>query len=413
VDRDSLVTDFRRSPPGRPALRVLPVCLLAAGFFASGTARLYLVPFHARAAGAGSAEVGVLFSVMQVSAAAVSIPAGLLADRWGRRRVLVVAAALGAVSLVAISRTRSYPLELALQALGGASGSAGMATCMALVVSGVPRRRLGTAVAWLTLANQVCYLAGPALAALLLRWLSVEEDLVVSGCLALVVLALLPLLHERRWERGRRRPTLAELGALARRRDVVAVFFGMLAATLLWGTVEAYLPLFARDQLRLSAPVVGGLIALQALLNGTARYPAGRLADQLRWRSPAIVALTAGYGGLLVTATQVPGLAGGLVLSGAVALIATAFVLLATAFASLSDEANRATAMGVYGTAVFVGLAVGPLAFGPVVEAVDYAAGFGACAATATVVSLVALLGVGRRRAARAPRTNAGPRDER
>ncbi len=396
----------------RPAIRVLPVCLLAAGFFAAGTARLYLVPFHARAAGASDAEVGVLFSAMQIAAAFVSIPSGLLADRWGRRRVLVVAALLGAVNLVAISRARSYPVELGLQLLGGASGSAGMATCMALVVSGVAPRRMGAAVAWLTLANQVGYLVGPALAAVLLRWLSVDDDLIVSGCLALLVLALVPLVREPGPAVARRRLTLAQVAALAGRRDVASVFFGMLAATLLWGTVEAYLPLFARDQLGLASPVVGGLIALQALLNGAARYPAGRLADRLGWRSPAIVALVAGYGGLLWGATQVPGLAGGLVLSAAVVLIATAFVLLATTFASLSDEANRGTVMGGYSASIFVGLAIGPLAFGPVVQAAGYPAAFGACAATATVVSFWALLIVGRQPVASSSRAVADPPDE-
>jgi MFS family permease len=379
-----------------PAPRVLPVCLLAAGFFASGTARLYLVPFHALAAGAGSAEIGVLFSAIQVAAAAASIPAGLLADRWGHRRVLAVAALLGAVNLVVISRTSSYPLELVLQMLGGASGSAGMAVCMALVAAGVEPRRMGRAVAWLTLANQVGYLLGPALAALLLQWLSVDDDLVVSGCLALSVTALLPLLPRRGQAGARAGVGLVDVLALVRRREVMAVFFGMIAATLLWGTVEAYLPLLATDQLGLPASVVGAVIALQALLNAAARFPAGWLADRLRWRSPAVVALTAAYGALLVVATLVPGLAGGLVLAGAVVAIAAAFVLLATSFASLAGETNRGAVMGVYGAGLFVGLALGPLAFGPLVEAAGYTVGLGACAGTATMLSLTALLAVGR-----------------
>ena len=45
--------------------------------------------------------------------------------------------------------------------------------------------------------------------------------------------------------------------------------------------------------------------------------------------------------------------------------------------------------MGVYGTILFLGLSVGPLVFGPVVQSFGYAAGFSAAAAIATALVLV------------------------
>ena len=88
---------------------------------------------------------------------------------------------MGAVSLVGIARTESYPLALLLQAVGGASGSIGMATCMAIAIDGAAPGRSGAALGWLTLGNQAGYLVGPALAAVPLRWLSVDDNLAVSG----------------------------------------------------------------------------------------------------------------------------------------------------------------------------------------------------------------------------------------
>ncbi len=384
----------------RGRLGLLPICAAAGVFFASGTARIYLVPFHARAAGASSAEIGLLFSGMQLCAAAAAIPAGMVVDRYGRRRVLVAAALLGAGNLVAIAGASWFPLELLLQGVGGVSGSAGMATCMALAVDRTSPTRLGSAVASVTLSNQVGYLAGPALAALLLRWLSVDADLVASGCLALLVLAIVPLIEEPSRSTARRGRLGAAVRSLAGRRDVASVFLAMLAATLLWGTLEAFLPLFASERLRLSESVVGVLLAFQALLNGASRYPAGRIANRMAG-GPAIFALTTGYGAMLVAATQVRGLAGGLILCGSVVLIATAFVLLATAFAALSDEANRGTVMGVYTTAIFVGLSAGPLGVGPIVQVSDFAVGFTACAVTAIALSFVALFVIGGRSPAR------------
>ena len=45
--------------------------------------------------------------------------------------------------------------------------------------------------------------------------------------------------------------------------------------------------------------------------------------------------------------------------------------------------------MGMYGTILFLGLAVGPLVFGPLVQAYGYAVGFTACAAVAVLLALV------------------------
>ena len=45
--------------------------------------------------------------------------------------------------------------------------------------------------------------------------------------------------------------------------------------------------------------------------------------------------------------------------------------------------------MFAYGTVLFLGLAAGPLAFGPIVQSYGYAAGFTACAGVAMVLALV------------------------
>ena len=69
--------------------------------------------------------------------------------------------------------------------------------------------------------------------------------------------------------------------------------------------------------------------------------------------------------------------------------MATAFVAMGVVFGDLSVYSTRGITMGMYGTILFLGLAAGPLMFGPVVQNFGYAAGFTACAAVASALALV------------------------
>ena len=58
-------------------------------------------------------------------------------------------------------------------------------------------------------------------------------------------------------------------------------------------------------------------------------------------------------------------------------------------FGDLSAASTRGVTMGAYGTVLFLGLATGPLVFGPIVQSNGYVAGFTACAAVAMVLAIV------------------------
>jgi len=75
-------------------------------------------------------------------------------------------------------------------------------------------------------------------------------------------------------------------------------------------------------------------------------------------------------------------------------------------FADLSSASTRGVTMGAYGSILFLGLAAGPLLFGPIVQGYGYAAGFTACSA-ASVLLLAVMAAIQservRRRTAQAP----------
>jgi len=180
------------------------------------------------------------------------------------------------------------------------------------------------------------------------------------------------------------------LRALLRQPSFTPVIVGLVAATLVWGTVGAFLPIFGKESLGLPSAQIGLLLAVQAVANGLARLPGGRLVDRSTRRWPIV------FVGVMVfsAATIVLGHLGGfwpplilLVLS--TPFIATAYVTIGVVFGDLSAASTRGVTMGAYGTVLFLGLAAGPLVFGPIIQSFGYAAGFTACAVAAMALALV------------------------
>lgn len=388
------VTPVRSYPPAflRNPDPALPAYIAAGALFAGLAARGFLVPLQAHELGADRFTVGLLFTLSTLSAAILSLPAGFLADRFGRRSMVMLSAVLGGGSQVAIAFSGSVPLFAFWQVVGGLGAGAAQAAIFATVADTAPRDRVGRAMGWATLGMQVGFLAGPAVAGVLLTVVDLRGDLAVTSALYAIGLVVALGFPSERVHPERGIDVIGPLRELAVGRGFWAVVLGLFAATLLWGTVQAYLPLFGKEVLRLPGAAIGYLLALQAISNGLARIPGGRLVDRAPQKGRIVAA------GILVYAVVVfllPHTAGfwapAVLLVGGVPFLATAFVAITVAFSQLSPPDRRGVAMGVYGTTLFVGLAVGPLAFGPVMSSSGYAAGFGLCAVSAVALSLVML----------------------
>jgi MFS family permease len=180
------------------------------------------------------------------------------------------------------------------------------------------------------------------------------------------------------------------LAALLRQRAFPPTALGLIAITLTWGTIGAFMPVFGREALGLPSYQVGYLLAVQAVFNAASRIPAGQLVDRMRHRWPIVFAGGVGWSAVMVVLGHLTGfLWPAVFLAVGTPLMAAAFVAMGVVFADLSTASTRGVTMGVYGTVLFLGLSLGPLLFGPIVQVYGYAAGFTACAAVAVVLLLV------------------------
>jgi predicted MFS family arabinose efflux permease len=151
--------------------------------------------------GATAAETGFLQTIQTLPFLLLALPAGVLADRVARRRLLAVSEGLRALSLIAVLfLIASGHLTLALLAILGFLGAIGTLSysvaAPALLPTIVTRNQLAEANRWLELARSAAYAGGPALGGAVVGWSGAPAAYVVATTLSLLATVLLMRLPE-------------------------------------------------------------------------------------------------------------------------------------------------------------------------------------------------------------------------
>ena len=186
----------------------------AAGTHAADQMALATLPLTATLVlGAGPDLLGLLVAAQSAAWLLVSLPAGTWIDRMPRRRMLIVALALGlTASLVAVAAAATgYVVLLGLAAIAGASGTVVyVLTSVSLLPSLVAPGDLPRSNARLELARAVVSLAAPFAAGLLAQHLTPTWGYALAALGAgLALLCVLALPEGTAPTTGAERPTLA------------------------------------------------------------------------------------------------------------------------------------------------------------------------------------------------------------
>jgi MFS family permease len=222
---------------------------------------------------------------------ACMIPAGHLADRFDRRRIIMLTQAVwvaSAIGLAALSHARGpIPLMYFMLSLGAAAHTVGWPARSSLLPQIVPPQVFNNAVTWNSSFFQVASMAGPAIGGLILLKGAAPAYLVDAGCAA-VFLGAIGAVRVRPMERSREPASLQSLAAgirfvwrtkivlAAMTLDLFAVFFG--------GSI-ALLPVFRKDILHVgelefgwlkAAPAVGAFAAAILIAHMPPMKRAGR-----------------------------------------------------------------------------------------------------------------------------------------
>lgn len=219
---------------------------------------------------AGAGEIGALATAQTLPFLLLSLPAGLLADRWSRQRLMVWAEGVRAFALITLLLATltghvSLPL-LAVLGFIGATGTVGFSVAApALVPALVPAGALATANSRLELARSAAFAAGPALAGALVAWAGAPSAFVLATLLsglAVIGLTRLPDVPRRPAPQRRVLDELRHGAGLVWKNDLLRpILLTAIAWNIAWFILQAaYVP-YAMRTLGLDASAVGLTLA--------------------------------------------------------------------------------------------------------------------------------------------------------
>jgi predicted MFS family arabinose efflux permease len=221
-----------------------------------------LVPVYSDRFDLSKAEAGALLAAFSLAIVVVSVPAGMLSDRFGARGMTVAAAGIIAVANLATAMAGSYGALLAARALFGVGSAAVWTATLAWLSDTAGPRRQASALSGVIAVAGVGGMLGPVLAGTVADHTSVDVWFTIVGVAAAVVTLLLAIAP-----RGRSSPhehqSLRALLEVARSEPLIAAG---LAVMTLGGLADGVINLLA--SLELSA---GGLsVAATGLVFSTA-----------------------------------------------------------------------------------------------------------------------------------------------
>lgn len=349
----------------------------AFAFFFSFYLLLPVMPLYARTLGIPESQIGLIVGFFAFSSMAVRPWAGWAADRYGRLPLLLSGALIFLGSSLLYGWSRTAGALLLVRLLHGAGMGLYPTAATAVVADIAPTGRRGEAMGFYGAGGSLALALGPFLGIWVVERLGFLSLFVTSAAMATTSLGLTLSLSETIPER--RRVALGLSSVLSQAALFPSAVLFCLMAT--YGVQIAFLPLYVRA---IDGGNPGVFFLVFASVVAAVRGYAGRLSDRVG-RAPVTAVGMLLVGGATAT-LAFRGEPAALVLAGALYGIGfgAAQPSLMAWTVDLVPALERGKAMGTFFTAFELGIGVGAVGFGLVLER----AGFPLMFLSAGVLSL-------------------------
>lgn len=396
-------------------IKVSPFLLLCVigglAIFSSTMAKNPVLPLFIRSLGVPVSTVGFIAAASTVVGIVVSLPAGVLSDIIGRRRVILIAAIVFATAPFFYLLV-SLPWQLVLVRIYHGLATAILGPVAMAAVADTFEKGRGERMGWYSSATMVGRFLAPFVGGALIfgedfHWVYIADGF--AGVLALVAAIRLPLAT--RAATSGREALKRERGKVGREIVVVLRNPGILATSgieavqyFAFGCLETFLPIYLNERVGLSPLKIGLLFTVQILAATLTKPLMGRLSD--RYGRVPMIAAGLALGGATTAVMLYSG--NYLVLMALIGLfglgLATVTASTSALVADLSREYSRGGALGVLSSIMDIGHSTGPMVSGLLIGAYSYKTAFGVVGAGLVLVSLV--FGLSMRRIARHLKTS-------
>lgn len=373
------------------------LCIMGGlAIFSSTMAKNPALPLFIRSLGVPVSTVGFIAAASTVVGIIVSVPAGILSDIIGRRRVILIAAIVFATApFLYLLVTQPWQLVLVRIYHGLATAILGP-VAMATVADTFSKGR-GERMGWYSSATMVGRFVAPFAGGLLIFKSDFHLVYIVdgiAGVLALVAAFRLPLSTVTSTSTGE--VLKKQGGKYSQDLNFVLRHPGILATSgieavqyFAYGCLETFLPIYLNEKAGFSAWKIGVLFTAQIVAATLTKPIMGRLSDRYG-RIPMIASglLLGGLAtGLIILSTNY------IVLLILIALfglgLATVTASTGALVADLSRTYSRGGAMGVLSSIMDIGQSAGPIVTGILIGAYSYETAFGAVGIGMVIVAVI------------------------
>lgn len=357
--------------------------------------------------GASATLVGVVVATFAAVETVFKTTWGSLADRIGRRPVIVWGLLLSSTAPVIMTLLRSAWLFVPLRLIDGMGSAALWPAAAAMIADRTEDEQRATAMGTLNMFFLSGLALGPSLGLFVsgflggYTWGFYLASTLLLGAAALAALTFrdgerhAPARHQPpgAWAHGifqgiRRSPLLLAMLLVA-----FVQMFGV-------GLLAPILVIYAHEVVQLSDQLIGTLFLVMVLAVAIASVPGGRLADRVGRPRTVVWGMALASAGMWLL--PLAGRGNLLVLGVAALLLGGSYAVSSPAWLALMSEAaprgSTGMVLGAFETAQGAGLVIGPLLGGVLYDGVGPQVPFVASAALLTVGTWLALLTLGRRR---------------
>lgn len=239
-----------------------------------------LLPMYGRSLGANGLLLGAIFSVFSASRTLFTPLTGTLSDRLGRKGFMVTGLILYCMVSAAYIKAETLPGLLAVRALHGLAASLVIPAANAYMGDLAPPEQEGMYSSFFLVSFFTGFAMGPAFGGILYDRFGMKGCFLTLGLFAFAAFLLTSLLLPSSSTLPRRPKTPTDFVRPLKSPEVFPLLLFTLVSALGRSSIVCFLPLFAQEQLHISASLLGGVLTINLLLAALLQIPSGMLADR-------------------------------------------------------------------------------------------------------------------------------------